>query len=45
MSSRFIGIAVLIVVVIAAFMIFSETRDGPLENAAEDVEAAVDELD
>lgn len=39
-----IGVIVIIIVVIGAIALFNEANDGPLENAAEDLDDAVEEI-
>ncbi|MEO1135290.1 MAG: hypothetical protein AAFW68_01605 [Pseudomonadota bacterium] len=39
-----IGAIVVVVVVIGAIALFNEADDGPLENAAEDLDDAVEEV-
>ncbi len=39
-----IGLVVVVVVVVGAFLLINEANDGPLENAAEDMDDAVDEI-
>lgn len=39
-----IGAVIVIVIAIAAFMIIEDANDGPLENAAEDMEDAAEEI-
>lgn len=46
MNSRngIIGAIILVVVIIGAFALLNEANDGPLENAAEDLEDAAEEI-
>jgi hypothetical protein len=39
-----IGLAALVVIVVGAVILLEEANDGPLENAAEDIDNATDDI-
>lgn len=43
-KSGLIGLAALIVIIVGAVVLFDEADDGPLENAAEDIEDAAEDV-